>query len=77
MSCFFIRLESVAASISPQDAVRELAEIATRLGLVCHSDVNDIEVIMYPNGDPELSVRAWEEALERLAKYGTPQVSIG
>lgn len=57
---FLIRLESVASPQTPEDAVRELATMAARLGVGVIAFVNAAEAFAFPGEDPDEVVRRWK-----------------
>lgn len=70
-----MRLESVAGPETPQDAIRELVNIARRLdvGVIC--DVNGVEAFAYPSTQPDEAIRLWEQGRLDVKSHRTEDLA--
>lgn len=70
----FLKLDTVASAADPKNAVRKAVNVANRIGICVHVDINGVLVMAFPEDDPELLVLEWEKQLGKTAIYRTAVV---
>ena len=65
----YLNLESGASPNPTEEDIVQLVVIAKRVGVCTKANINGIDVLAFPNTDPERLVRNWRVALERGASF--------
>ena len=63
----YLELKVTAFDADPRDAVRQAVEVADRIGVPVHVEINNVLVCAYPDDSAELLVVEWELQSDRRA----------
>ena len=70
----YLNLESGSSPNPQEEDVRQLVEVAKRVGVVTKATINGITVMAFPNTDAETLVRNFKVALGRGASFVSQNV---
>lgn len=70
----YMKVETMASSCLPTDAVKHLCRLADKVGIWVKSEVNGVEVFVPPGTDENMMSLQYQTAVERRAKFVSPNV---
>lgn len=74
-----LRIESIAADVPPDNAVKHMCRVATRIGITVQCEINGVSVYIHPGSDENLAaenyVRAVRDNKTRMYFYSNEEGS--
>ena len=75
----YLELKTIAIDSDPRKAVRQTVEVADRIGISVHAEINGVVVCAYPGDNADHLVSEWKlqsdrRAIVRIAVVGRRRV---